>query len=103
MRHQRSTGRFLRLNRPTSIAEDLEVCAVVSLDFCSWFRRRFFVPSIPVRGIFGASDMSESLWPFVEPDDGRVEGDDCEFEEVEVDEGDVRPVVSAFEAEVLAS
>ena len=103
MRHQRSPGRFLRLNRPTSITEDLEVFAVVGLDFCSWFRRRFFVPSVPVGGSFGASDMSESLWLFVDPDDGRVEGDDCEFEEGEVDEGEVRPVVSAFEAEALAS
>lgn len=106
MRHQRSTGRFLRLNRLTSIAEDFEVFAVVGLDFGSEVKRRSFTPSVPVGGNFVANDTSESLWPCVlsvDPDVGRVEGDDGEFEEGEAEERDVRPVVSAFEAEAFAS
>lgn len=105
MRHQRSTGRFLRLNRLTSIAEDLEVFAVVGLDFGSWFRRRSLAASISV-GSLVAVDTSESLQPFaplVDPDDGRVEGGECDFEEGEEDETDIRPVVSGLEAEALAS
>ena len=106
MRHQRSTGRFLRLNRLTSIAEDLEVVAVLGLDFGSGLRRRSFAPSIPVGSNREAGRTSESLWwfaPLVDPDDGLVDGGDWEFDDGEADEEDARPVVSGFKVEVSTS
>lgn len=42
-------------------------------------------------------DTSESLWacaPFTDPDDGRVEGGDCEFEEGDAEEEEARLMVS---------
>ena len=85
------------------MVEDL---AVVGLDFGSGLRRRSFTPSIPVGGNFLAIDTSESLWgcvPFIDPDEGRVEGGDCEFEEGEADEEGVCSVVFKFEAETFVS
>ena len=106
MRHQRSTGRFLRLSRLTSIAEDLDVVAVLGLDFGSGLRRRSFALSIPVGSRREAVDTSESLRsfaPFVDPDDGRVDGGDWEVDDGEADEEDARPVASGFKAEASAS
>lgn len=106
MRHQRSTGLFLRLNRLTSIAEDLEVLAVVGLDFGSGFRRRSFAPLTPDDDGFFVVDRSESLGacvPLVDPEDGLVEGGDCETEEGEADDEDARPAASGFETGAFAS
>lgn len=74
MRHHRSTGRFLRFKRLTSISEALLLLCFspASSDFSGSLDSS--LESLEVLGVSGMS-----------PDEGLVDGKDCEFDD---DEGE---------------